>query len=73
MAQSGETYLVRCPSCGSSNRVPGSMAGKTGKCGSCHADLPALYAEPLELGEASFDEFLTGYQGPVLAEFWAPW
>ncbi len=73
MAQNGETYLVRCPSCGSANRVPAAMEGKKGKCGSCHADLPALFTEPLELGEASFDDFLRDYPGPILAEFWAPW
>ncbi len=73
MALSEETYLVRCPLCGSSNRVPGLVAGKSGKCGSCHADLPALYTEPLKLGDASFDNFLRDYAGPILAEFWAPW
>jgi thioredoxin 2 len=49
------------------------MEGKKGKCGHCHAALPVLYTEPLELGEASFDELLEGYPGPILAEFWAPW
>jgi thioredoxin 2 len=49
------------------------MAGKKGKCGSCHADLPVLFTEPQELGEVSFDDFLQDYPGPILAEFWAPW
>lgn len=73
MSQNAETYLVRCPSCGSANRVSVAMAGAKGKCGSCHADLPVLYTEPLTLGEASFDDFLHNYPGPVLVEFWAGW
>ncbi len=68
-----ESYLVKCPSCGASNRVPAAMAGKTGRCGECHSTLPALYVEPLVLGDANFRDFLHGYAGPLLVEFWAPW
>jgi hypothetical protein len=49
------------------------MAGKLGRCGECHGTLPVLYIEPIALGHDSFREFLQGYSGPVLAEFWAPW
>ncbi len=68
-----ESYLVKCPSCGASNRVAAKMAGKAGRCGECHANLPVLYTEPITLGDSSFREFLHGYPGPVLAEFWASW
>jgi thioredoxin 2 len=68
-----DLYLVKCPSCGASNRVPAEMAGKTGRCGECHGDLPVLYTEPVDLRDSSFREFLQEYQGPVLAEFWATW
>ena len=73
MDRSKESYLVKCPSCGASNRVTAEMAGKVGKCGECHSSLPVFYMEPIALGDNSFREFLQGYSGPVLAEFWAPW
>jgi thioredoxin 2 len=73
MVNGKASYLVKCPSCGASNRVPEEMAGKSGKCGECHGNLPALYVEPIELGDSTFREFLQGYAGPVLADFWAVW
>ncbi len=73
MDRGKESYLVKCPFCGASNRVPAKMAGKAGRCGNCHSNLPVLYLEPLVLGDSSFRDFLQGYSGPVIAEFWAPW
>lgn len=73
MTTAGETYLIRCPSCGTANRVPASSEGKTGKCGNCHDSLPPLYRHPLELTDRTFGEFTAGHKGLVLAEFWAPW
>ena len=57
-------------------KVPFAAAGsegKSGKCGSCHTPLPALYTSPVALSDRSFDSFVASYPGPVLAEFWAPW
>jgi len=68
-----DTYLIHCPACGVANRVPAASEGKAGKCGSCHATLPPLYSCPVALTDQSFDAFVAGYPGPVLAEFWAPW
>jgi thioredoxin 2 len=73
MASGKESYVVKCPSCGASNRVPAKMAGKSGRCGECHGVLPVLYLTPLVLGDDSFSKFLQGFSGPVIAEFWAPW
>jgi thioredoxin 2 len=73
MDRSKESYMVKCPSCGASNRVPAEMAGKEGRCGECHGILPVLFMEPIALRDNSFREFLQGYPGPVLAEFWASW
>jgi thioredoxin 2 len=67
------TYIVTCPSCGSGNRIPAEKEGKAGRCGSCHEALLPLYFHPQQLTAASFDGFVAGYGGPVLAEFWAPW
>ena len=73
MATNDATYLIRCPACGTDNRVPASTAGRAGSCGSCHAPLPPLHLSPLALTDRSFDDFVRNYPGPILAEFWAPW
>jgi thioredoxin 2 len=67
------SYLVKCNSCGASNRIPAEKEGVKGHCGKCQALLPALYWQPQQMTEQSFDRFMAGYDGPVLAEFWAPW
>ena len=73
MAETTETFLIRCPACGTANRVPASSEGVAGKCGSCHAALPPLHTRPVVLTDRSFDDFVNSCRGPVLAEFWAPW
>lgn len=65
--------LVKCGSCGASNRIPAEKEGIPGQCGNCGAKLPALYLHPQQLNDGSFDAFISGYSAPVLAEFWAPW
>lgn len=67
------TYVVTCNFCGTANKVPAEKEGKSGRCGSCRNDLPPLYYRPQQLNERTFDAFVKGYNGPVLAEFWAPW
>ena len=67
------SYLLRCASCGKSNRVPADKEGVAGHCGGCRALLPPLYHQPQILTERSFDAFVRAYPGPILAEFWAPW
>jgi len=67
------SYTVTCGSCGTANRIPADKQGKTGRCGTCHAPLTPMYYQPRPLDEKSFDDFIRGYDGPVLAEFWAPW
>ena len=67
------SYIVRCGSCGTANRIPAEQEGKRGRCGNCHQELPPLYYRPQTLTEKDFDAFANAYQGPLLAEFWAPW
>jgi len=66
-------HLITCSACGTGNRIPQEKEGLKGHCGSCRAELPPLYSRPQQLTDASFDDFITCYPGPVLAEFWAPW
>ena len=68
-----DSYLIHCASCGTANRVPAASEGKAGKCGNCHATLFPLYTRPVALSDRNFDEFVKGFRGPLLAEFWAPW
>jgi uncharacterized paraquat-inducible protein A len=68
-----ESYHIRCRSCGTVNRVPADSEGKAGQCGSCHAALTPLYTRPVALTDRSFDSFVAGYPGVIVAEFWAPW
>ena len=65
--------IITCPFCGTGNRIPAEMEGKRGRCGNCRAELPLVYSHPQQLTGSSFDRFVAGYPGPVLAEFWAPW
>jgi hypothetical protein len=68
-----ESYLVTCRSCGTSNRVPADKEGVQGDCGNCKTVLPQLYWRPQQVTEKNFDSFIEHYDGPVIAEFWAPW
>jgi thioredoxin 2 len=67
------SYLVKCRACRASNRIPADKEGVSGHCGNCRAVLPALYFRPQQVTDQSFDDFVARYDGPVLAEFWAPW
>lgn len=73
MTDTGRTYLVTCPSCKAENRIHAAKEGQVGRCGNCRAPLSPLYLKPVQLTDRSFDSFVAGYNGPILAEFWAPW
>lgn len=62
-----------CVECKSVNRIPVRHLADTGKCGKCHAVLPAHAAPIVITTEAQFDEIITGARVPVLVDFWAPW
>ena len=61
-----------CKQCGQKNRVGAAHLADTGRCGACKAALPAM-DEPLQVGEAEFDEIVQGVKVPVLVDFWAAW
>lgn len=64
-------YNVTCSSCGTTNRIPADKQGRAGRCGTCHSTLLPMYYQPQPLNERTFDDFIKGYRGPILAEFWA--
>src|SRR5687768_4374476 len=69
-----EPLLIRCPSCGTTNRVPREkvQAGLAPVCGRCRARLPADRT-PVTATDANFAAEVEGSPLPVLLDLWAPW
>ena len=59
--------LIRCPSCGTRNRVQATARGVP-RCARCHHDLPWV----VDADTAGFDAEVTA-SVPVVADFWAAW
>ena len=71
-----DSIIVRCPQCGTKNRIPASRQGERGICGKCGASLPAaqMYPKnPVEVTDWNFAAEVKTFPGPVLVEFTAPW
>jgi thioredoxin 2 len=69
-----EAQLIRCPSCGATNRVPLDKVarGLAPVCGRCRAALP-LGAGPVAVTDATFAAEVERSPLPVLLDLWAPW
>jgi thioredoxin len=63
--------VVRCPSCGQSNRIPELGSGKQAVCGKCKAPLTGAGGHPIEVTDANFGD--TVRQGSTVVDFWAAW
>jgi thioredoxin 2 len=61
------TTVVKCPNCGSKNRVAASAEGIP-RCGVCHHALPWV----VDATGMTFDDEVRA-SVPVLVDFWAPW
>src|SRR2546427_1562962 len=74
MAAAAEPALVRCPSCGATNRVPLAAvhAGQRPVCGRCKRPLPAATA-PVTITDANFPSEVESSPLPVLLDMWAAW
>lgn len=70
-----EPKLIRCPSCGSNNRIaPDKLAqGLKPVCGKCGAPLVAAASGPLVITDASFSRDVEQSPQPVLVDMWAAW
>jgi thioredoxin 2 len=65
--------LLKCPSCGTTNRMKFSALERATKCGKCRAPLP-LPSEPIEVpGAEMFDAVTSSSSVPVVVDFWASW
>ena len=64
--------LVRCPSCGTTNRLPDTAAGRKVVCGKCKTPLVES-AGPVHVTDATFAEAVERSPLPVLLDLWADW
>ena len=65
--------ILRCPACGTANRLVWQNLDKTGRCGSCRAPLPAPDAPVAIDDPAAFQTMIATSALPVVIDFWAPW
>jgi len=69
-----EPVMIKCPVCGTSNRVPRDKIeqGLKPKCGRCKNSLP-IHLEPLTVTDGTFATDVEGSPMPVLVDAWAAW
>ena len=69
--------LVKCPSCGTTNRVPPPRPGRSVICGKCKTPLdvsPAVAGTgPIPVTDQTFAEQVERSRIPVLLDLWAEW
>jgi thioredoxin 2 len=69
-----DPQLIRCPSCGATNRVPAEKMAQGLKpvCGRCQTPLP-VDDKPVTVTDATFAAEVERSPVPVLLDMWAPW
>jgi thioredoxin 2 len=69
-----ETQLIRCPSCGVTNRVPLEKveSGLKPICGRCKTRIPVDH-KPVTVTDATFSAEVERSPLPVVLDMWAPW
>src|SRR5436309_1832730 len=69
-----DVQLIRCPTCGSTNRVPLERLkqGLQPVCGRCKNPLP-VDGKPVTVTDATFSAEVEHSPLPVLLDLWAPW
>jgi len=74
MNESAASQIIKCPYCGTHNRVATSQAtDKQAVCGRCKKSLPNVSSEPLIITDANFKEIVEISTLPVLLDLWAAW
>ena len=66
---------IRCPQCGTTNRVPRAKLAQGLKpvCGRCKHPLPTSAAAPITVTDATFAADVERSPLPVLVDAWAAW
>jgi thioredoxin 2 len=69
-----KSHLIRCASCGTTNRVSDERIGNQVRavCGRCKSPLP-FSSEPVVVTDASFNSVVEQSPLPVLLDMWAEW
>src|SRR5918999_1001325 len=69
-----DSQLIRCPSCGATNRVPLEKLKQELRpiCGRCKNPLP-VGGKPVAVTDATFAAEVERSPVPVLLDLWAPW
>jgi thioredoxin 2 len=69
-----ETHLIRCPTCGATNRVPQEKLdrGLVPVCGRCKTPLSVDH-KPLTVTDATFSAEVERSPQPVVVDMWAAW
>ncbi len=69
--------LLKCPSCGTMNRIPPPQPGRSTICGKFKTPLDASAATavtgPIPVTDETFAEQVEQSQTPVLLDLWAEW
>jgi thioredoxin 2 len=70
-----ENIIVRCPACGTKNRIPPDRLNEAPVCGKCRAPLKGVTGtgKTMEITDATFRKEVMEYPGTVLVDCWAPW
>ena len=74
MTAATESKLIRCPSCGTTNRVASekNQQGREPVCGRCKTPLLSA-TEPIIVTDATFPSEVERSPLPVLVDMWAAW
>jgi thioredoxin 2 len=67
--------IVKCPRCGTKNRIPKSRLNEGPVCGKCRSPLKPAGSPgiPINVTDQSFSQEVISHPGPVLVDCWAPW
>ena len=66
--------LLKCPSCGATNRIPPLQPGRAVVCGKCKTSLEVSpTTQPLHVTDRTFAEQVERSPTPVLLDLWADW
>jgi thioredoxin 2 len=65
--------LVKCPSCGTTNRLPPPQPGRAAVCGKCKTRLATSNGGPLHVTDSTFADQVERNPLPVLLDLWADW
>lgn len=74
MSTSTGVQIVRCPDCGTNNRIlQNEQSAKVPVCGRCKTLLLAAPAQPIVVTDTNYAAEVENSLLPVLLDLWAPW